>query len=106
MSTSTAHNFELRIDRIRLRGDGRNTPALQEKSIARAGGGAYMSVAPTEDMAIKDVLRNMRMHYRRLGIAIGDAMTDRVIKAIHTPCERVEGSSNDIRAYPVTLLGA
>ncbi len=106
MTTATANNFELRIDRIRLRGDGRNTPALQEKVIARAGGGAYMAVAATEDMASKDVLRNMRMHYRRLGISMGDAMTDRIIKAIHTPCERVPGAANDIRAYPVTLLGA
>ena len=106
MSLNTAANFELRIDRIRLRGDGRNTPALQEKYIARAGGGAYMAVAPTEEMAIKDVLRNMRMHYRRLGIAIGDTMTDRILKAIETPCERVPGAANDIRAYPVTMLNS
>lgn len=106
MHTSTAHNFELRIDRIRLRGDGRNTPALQEKVIARAGGGAYMAVAPTEEMAIRDVLRTMRMHYRRLGITMGDVMTDRIVKALHTPCERVPHAANDIRTFPVTLLGA
>lgn len=106
MNANMPNNFELRIDRIRLRGDGRNTPALQEKVIARAGGGAYMAVAPTEEMAIRDVLRNMRMHYRRLGIAIGDTMTDRITKALHTPCERVPGAANDIRAFPVTLLGA
>lgn len=106
MNVSNACNFELRIDRIRLRGDGRNTPALQEKVIARAGGGAYMAVAPTEEMAIRDVLRNMRMHYRRLGITMGDVMTDRIIKAIHTPCERVPDAANDIRTFPVTLLGA
>jgi hypothetical protein len=58
------HNkFELRIDRIRLRSDGRNVPDLQDKYIARAGGGAYMAVAPTEECAIKEVLRTMRMHY-------------------------------------------
>ncbi len=104
--TNAAPSFELRIDRIRLRGDGRNTPALQEKYIARAGGGVYMAVGTSEEHAIKDVLRTMRMHYRRLGIALGDAMTDRVLKAIGTPCERVPGAANDIRAYPVTLLGA
>jgi hypothetical protein len=106
MTAYATPNFELRIDRVRLRGDGRNTPALQDKYIARAGGGVYMAVAPTEDMAIKDVLRTMRMHYRRLGVTIGDAMTNRVLKAIETPCERVDGGANDIRAYPVTLLGA
>ncbi|MBU6236038.1 MAG: hypothetical protein KGQ41_09350 [Alphaproteobacteria bacterium] len=106
MTATNARNFELRIDRIRLRGDGRNTPALQEKVIARAGGGAYMAVAPTEEMAIKDVLRNMRMHYRRLGISMGDAMTDRVIRAIHTPCERVPHAANDIRTFPVALLNS
>ena len=106
MTAQNAANFELRIDRIRLRGDGRNTPALQEKYIARAGGGAYMAVAPTEDMAIKDVLRTMRMHYRRLGISMGDAMTNRIVKALATPCERVAGGANDIRAFPVTVLGA
>lgn len=106
MTTQNPRNFEVRIDRVRLRGDGRNTPALQEKVIARAGGGAYMAVAMTEDHAIRDVLRAMRMHYRRLGISMGDAMTARVMKAISTPCERIEGGTNDIRAYPVSLLGA
>ncbi len=106
MTHTTAASFELRIDRIRLRGDGRNTPALQEKVIARAGGGAYMAVGATEDHAIKDVLRTMRMHYRRLGIAIGDTMASRVLRAIETPCERVPGAANDIRAFPVTVLGA
>ncbi|MCB1539068.1 MAG: hypothetical protein H6865_08375 [Rhodospirillales bacterium] len=96
--------FELRIDRIRLRGDGRNTPALQEKYIARAGGGAYMAVATTEDGALKEVLRTMRMHYRRIGVAMGDVMTARILRAIETPCERVPGAANDIRAFPLDLL--
>ena len=97
--------FELRIDKIRLRTDGRNTPALQEKYIARAGGGVYMAVAQSEEGAIKEVLRTMRMHYRRLG-AGSTSMADRIIKALETPCERVPGAANDIRAFPVSLLNA
>lgn len=97
--------FELRIDKIRLRSDGRNTPALQDKYIARAGGGAYMAVAQNEETAINEVLRIMRQHYRRMEIG-ADSMVGRIKKAIETPCERVPGVANDIRAFPVALLGA
>ncbi len=102
--TRTSSKFELRIDRIRLRSDGRNVPALQEKYIARSGGGAYMAVATSAEGAIKEILRNMRMHYRRLGVA--DSMGGRITKAITTPVERVPGAANDIRFFPVELLGA
>lgn len=95
-------NFEVRIDRVRLRSNGRNLPVMQDKYIARAGGGAYMAVAPTEETAIREVLRTMRQHYRR-----GDgSMTGRIRKAIETPCERIPGASNDIRFYPVTMLNS
>ena len=97
--------FELRIDKIRLRSDGRNTPALQDKYIARAGGGVYMAVAQSEEGAIKEVLRTMRMHYRRLG-AGSTSQADRISRALETPCERVPGAANDIRAFPVSMLNA
>ena len=97
--------FELRIDKIRLRGDGRNTPALQEKYIARAPMGTYMAVAGTEEGAINEVLRNMRMHYRRMA-AGSNSMAHRIRKALETPCERVPGAANDIRAFPVALLNS
>jgi L-asparaginase/Glu-tRNA(Gln) amidotransferase subunit D len=104
------NKFEVRIDKIRLRTDGRNVPALQDKYIARAGGGAYMAVAPSEDGAIREVLRNMRMHYRRLGVVksgVGSgSMSDRIMKALHTPCERVPGAANDIRSFPVAVLNS
>ena len=97
--------FEVRIDKIRLRSDGRNVPALQDKYIARAGGGAYMAVAQSEDGAIREILRNMRMHYRRLE-AGSASMSDRILKALHTPVERVPGAANDIRTFPVALLNS
>lgn len=95
-------NFEVRIDKIRLRGDGRSVPVLQDKYIARAGNGAYMAVATSAETALKDILRTMRMHYRRLGVA--DSMAERIVKALRTPCERIPGIANDIREFPVTIL--
>ncbi len=97
--------FELRIDKIRLRSDGRNTPALQEKYIARAAEGTYMAVSATEEDAINEVLRNMRMHYRRMRVG-STSMAHRILKALETPCERVPGAANDIRAFPVAVLNS
>lgn len=100
--------FEVRIDKVQLRGlvreNGRNVPALQDKYIARAGGGTYMAVAASAEGALKEVLRNMRMHYRRLGVA--DSMGGRITKAITTPVERIQGAANDIRNFPVAMLAA
>lgn len=96
--------FELRIDKVRLRGDGRNTPALQEKYIVRAAGSSYMAVDTSEDAAIKTVLRTMGQHYRRF--ALNGGMANRILNAINNTVERIPGAANDIRTYPVSMLGA
>lgn len=104
MGNTAIRNFEVRIDKVRLRGDGRNTPALQDKYIARVGGGLYMAVGTSEDGAVKEVLRTMRMHYRRLSVST--SMADRIMKALVTPCERIPGAANDIRSFPVGVLNS
>lgn len=96
--------FELRIDKVRLRGDGRNTPALQEKYIVRSANGAYTAVDKTEEAAISTVLRTMAQHYRRFSVS--GNMAGRIMGALNNACERVPGANNDIRAFPVSLLGA
>jgi hypothetical protein len=96
--------FELRIDKVRLRGDGRNTPALQEKFIVRSANGAYTAVDRTEEAAINTVLRTMAQHYRRFSLS--GNMAGRIMGALSGACERIPGASNDIRTYPVSLLGA
>ena len=94
--------FELRVDKVRLRGDGRNTPSLQEKYIVRSANGAYTAVDKTADAAISTVLRIMGQHYRRFSIS--GNMADRITGALTKTCERIPGISNDIRLYPVSLL--
>ena len=96
--------FELRIDKIRLRGDGKDTPALQEKYIVRSANGAYTAVDKSPEAAINTVLRTMGQHYRRFSISGG--MANRIMGALNSACERIPGASNDIRSYPVSLLGA
>ncbi|HEY8963721.1 MAG TPA: hypothetical protein VIN59_04575 [Alphaproteobacteria bacterium] len=98
------NKFELRVDKVRLRGDGRNTPALQEKYIVRSANGAYTAVDRTEEAAINTVLRTMGQHYRRFSVS--GNMASRIMGAINNACERIPGGANDIRTYPVSLLGA
>lgn len=95
-------SFELRVDKVRLRGDGRNTPALQDKYIVRSANGAYMAVCFDETTALKEVLRHMRMHYRRF--MSGCDGKKPIISAIKERCERIPGVANDIRSYPVAVL--
>lgn len=99
-----SRQFELRVDKVRLRGDGRNTPALQEKYIVRSANGAYTAVDKSEEAAISTVLRIMGQHYRRFSVS--GNMADRIQGALTRACERIPGASNDIRTYPVSLLGA
>lgn len=97
-------SFELRIDKVRLRGDGRNTPTLQEKYIVRAAGSAYMAIDTSEDAAIKTVLRSMGQHYRRFSLNGG--MANRILGAINNAVERIPGANNNIKSYPLSVLGA
>ena len=94
--------FELRIDKVRLRGDGRNTPALQEKYIVRSANGAYTAVDKDQEAAISTVLRIMGQHYRRFSLS--GNMADRIMGALNNAVERVPGVGNDIRTFPVSVL--